>query len=367
MSRIKVGIIGAGTISQVEHVPNLIRLRDKFEVVGIADPSRISRDFVARTYGVKAFAWPEELFGEEMDAVVIGSPDALHHEQVLAALARGLHVFCEKPLCYSPQDIDDIIKARDKAGKVVQVGYMKRFDPNYELALNSLPGTAQTLRYISVEVNDPDAWPFIGHYPVNRGADIPADLIEAVAARQLEQISRAIGSGASPMVRRGFAAAYASSLVHDVNAVHGLLDRLAVPDGKIVGGEIFAGGDGGQGAVRLLDGRALWNMVHLTVPALADYKERITLFFDDAVMELEFPSPWLNHQPTRLKISKSDGNTLARTELRAGFEEAFIEEMIGFWRAIVEGAPVRNPAEHARRDQALLCGLARHHMQGAAA
>jgi len=359
MSRVKVGVIGAGTISQVEHVPNLIRLRDKFELVGIADPSKTARDFITASYGVKGFETPEALFGEPLDAVVIGSPDMLHHEQVLAALDLGLHVFCEKPLCYSPEEIDDIIAARNEAGKVVQVGYMKRFDPNYQLALQHLPGTAQTLRYISVEVNDPDAWPFIRHHATGRGTDIARSMIEAAAAKQKTQIARAIGHQANAATVRGFATAYASALVHDVNAVHGMLDVLGVPDGTIVGAEIFANGDGGQGAVRLLDGQALWNMAHLSVPALADYKERITLFFDDAIMALEFPSPWLNHQPTRVTVKKSDGHTLSRTELRAGFEEAFVEEMIGFWGAIVNGDKVRNPAEDARRDQALLCGLGR--------
>ena len=100
--------------------------------------------------------------------MVIASPDALHREQILAAFAKGLHVFCEKPLCYGVDDIDDVIAARDKAGKVLQVGYMKRFDPSYEAALKLLPGTAKTLRYISVEVNDPDAWPFVRHYALAR-------------------------------------------------------------------------------------------------------------------------------------------------------------------------------------------------------
>ena len=160
---------------------------------------------------------------------------------------------------------------------------------------------------------------------------------------------------------RGFTAAYCSSLVHDVNAVHGLLDGLGVPDGEIAGAQLFAGGEGGQGAVRLLGGRALWNMVHLKVPALADYREHITFYFDEGILELEFPSPWLNHQPTRLTVKKSDGYTLVREDVRTGYEEAFIEELKGFWSAIVEGKGVRNTAEQARRDMRLLSGLAQFH------
>ena len=113
--------------------------------------------------------------------------------------------------------------------------------------------------------------------------------------------------------------------------------------------------------MRLLGGKALWNMVHLKVPSLADYREHITFYFDDAVLELEFPSPWLNHQPTRLTIKKSVGHILASEDVRTGFEEAFIEELKGFWSAIVEGKPVRNTAEQARRDMNLLGGLAQYH------
>jgi predicted dehydrogenase len=361
MSRIRVGVIGAGMISQVEHIPNLLRLGDLFELVGVADPSKISREYVSEIHGIANFATPDHLFDQNLNAVVIGSPDPLHHEQVLAALGRGLHVFCEKPLCYSPQEIAEIVAARDKAGKVMQVGYMKRFDPSYRLALASLPGTAKTLRSVSVEVNDPDAWPFIAHQRYKRGSDIPKELIAATVAKQKQQVERAVGMPLTDLAFRGFTGAYSSALIHDVNAVHGLLDALGVPDGEIVGAQIFANGDGGQGAVKLLDGQALWTMTHLTVPKLADYKERITLFFDDASLELEFPSPWLNHHPTRLTIKTSDGLTLSKRDLRAGYGEAFIEELRGFWGAI-NGDEVVNRPEHAARDQALLIALTRQHL-----
>ena len=105
-------------------------------------------------------------------------------------------------------------------------------------------------------------------------------------------------------------------------------------------------------------GVRVWSMTHLTVPALADYSERIALYFDHALLELVFPSPWLNHQPTRLAIRRSDGHELRTEEVRTGFEEAYVRELEGFWASAVEGAPVRNSFEHARRDQKLLCALA---------
>jgi predicted dehydrogenase len=364
VKRIRIAVIGAGGVAQVEHIPNLLRLKHRFDVVGVYDPSPKVRFFIADEYGLAAFDEFDALLALPLDAVVIASPDALHKEQILAAFVRGLHVFCEKPLCYAVADMDEVVAARDRAGKLLQVGYMKRFDPSYEMALTRLPGTANTLRYISVEVHDPDAWPFFRHHNWLRGDDVPEGLVAEAKSKQREQVARAVSGLDDVADYKGFTGPYCSSIVHDVNAVHGLLDVLGIGDGEIVGAELFAKGEGGQGAVRLLGGQALWNMVHLAVPKLADYRERIAIYFDDAVLELEFPSPYLNHQPTRLSIRSSDGHVLSTEDIRTGFEEAFLEELKGFWSAVAEGAPVRNTAEQARRDMKLLAGLADFYLAG---
>jgi predicted dehydrogenase len=363
MGRIRVGVIGAGGIAQIEHVPNLLRLAPLFEVKGVCDPSGVARNFIAERTGLATFENIAQLFELKLDAVVIASPDALHKEHVLAALAHGLHVFCEKPLCYSSQDIAELIAARDKAKCLLQVGYMKRFDPAFEAALDLLPGSAQTLRHISVEVNDPDAWPFIRHHDWRRGDDVAKSLIADVAKKQKEQVARAVGVKLDDVSYRGFCNAYCSSLVHDVNAVHGLLDRLGIEDGEIAGAALYAGGDGGHGSVKLLAGQALWSMTHLTVPRLPEYCERITLYFNDASLELEFPSPWLNHQPTKLTVKRGNDHRLIVEDIRVGFEEAFVEELKGFAAMIKGDAAQRNTAEEAARDMDLLCGLARFHAE----
>src|SRR5262245_30484293 len=326
MGRIRIGVIGAGGIAQIEHVPNLLRLKDRFEVRGVCDPSRTARAFITERYSLATFESVEQLLHQPLDALVIASPDPLHKEHVLQALEHGLHVFCEKPLCYSSLDIKELIAALDKAKRVLQAGYMKRFDPAYEAALELLPKTASGLRHISVEVNDPDAWPFIRHHDWRKGEDVPKTLIDEVLAKQKAQVSRAIGAEADAVTVRGFCTAYSSALVHDVNAVHGVLDRLGIESGETVGADLYAGGDGGHGSVRLLGGQALWTMTHLTVPLLPDYRERITLYFDDAAIELEFPSPYLNHQPTRLTVKRGSKHRLHVEDIRSGYAEAFIEE-----------------------------------------
>ena len=357
--RIRIGVIGAGLIAQWEHIPNLIRLADRFRLVGIADPSPAARRFVERQFGLKAFPDSDALLAEPLDAVIVASPDFTHVGETLKALSRRLHVFCEKPLCYGPAEADRIAAARTAAGTVVQVGYMKRFDPSYEACLDLLD-EAGTLRYVAVEVTDPDSWPFAEIHPHALVNDLPEDMILDGQRAKAAQVAAALGFEPVPEVRAGFSGSFASSLVHDVNLTFGLLDRLGVPDGEIVAATFFAGGSGGLGTVRLLDGDAVWQMAHVALSGVAEYRERIALHFEERIVELAFPSPYLNHAPTRLSVRRSDGRRLETRDIRPGYGEAFVRELEAFWSAIVTGAPVRNPIEQARRDQALLCGLARH-------
>jgi predicted dehydrogenase len=357
--RLRIGVAGAGLIAQVEHLPNLVALPDRFDLVAVADPSAAVRDAVAGRYGVRAHADVEALLGERLDAIVVAVPDALHAGTVLHALEAGLHVLCEKPLCIDDADYARIAEARDRAGRVVQVGYMKRFDPNYEAALAELPGDgASTLRYLSVEVHDPDAWPFVAHRPLTRADDVPPALGEETRAALHRQAVAALGVEPAAEALAGFTNTLMSGVVHCVNAGHGLLDRMGVPDGEVVGGAIWREGEGAAGEVRLLGGRAHWRFCQVLVPHVALYRERYSLWFDDRIVELEFPAPYLNHQQTRLTVLRSDGRRLESRTVAAGFEEAFVRELEGFHDAICGVAAQRNPVEEARRDARLLRAVA---------
>ena len=53
MQRLKVGVIGAGGIAQIEHIPNLMKLKRQFEILGVCDPSAKARAFVSEEFGSK--------------------------------------------------------------------------------------------------------------------------------------------------------------------------------------------------------------------------------------------------------------------------------------------------------------------------
>ena len=356
--RLNIGVVGGGLIAQVEHIPNLLALRAKFKLVAVSDPSATVRAGLAERFEVMTVIDAADLLALNLDAVLIAAPDPWHADLASRAMEAGLHVFCEKPLCYGLAELDALIATQARTGVVLQVGYMKRFDPSYEAALDLIGGKGERLRYLSVEVHDPDAWPFVAHQPLIVGTDVPQNLIAMTGERRRTQVEAALGFVPSETIFRGFAGAYCSALVHDVNAVHGLLDGLGLATGRVKGAALFAGGSGGQAAVDLRDGEALWTMTHVEVPKVADYAERISLYFEDEIVELVFSAPYLNHHPTQLLHRCSTGGRLDSITIRPSFEKSFARQLDHFWACIVRGASPRNTVAEARRDQALLIAMA---------
>ncbi|MGD0202071.1 MAG: Gfo/Idh/MocA family oxidoreductase, partial [Bryobacteraceae bacterium] len=76
----------------------------------------------------------EVLADPSIDAVFIATPEHLHHQMALAALAAGKHIYLEKPLAHTIEEGWDIVNAAEKAGKVVQVGTQNRSNSLYLMA-----------------------------------------------------------------------------------------------------------------------------------------------------------------------------------------------------------------------------------------
>lgn len=357
MSRLRIGVFGAGMVAQVEHVPNLVHLREKFDLVAVADPSAKARDFMATRFGVATDPDLDALLARKLDAVLIAAPDFAHVSAVEKVLKAGLHVLAEKPLCYDPKDAERLAQAQKAAGKVVQIAYMKRFDQSYAAALGLIEGLGAKLRYISVEKTEPDAGYQMGHHFYRASDDVTPEMIAAGRAETERQVTAALGKSISGAVFRGYTGAFCSSLVHDVNLVHGFLDHLGIDKVEARAAHVFAGAEGASATMRVGGDQALWQMVHINVPHLAEYRERVALHFEDRIVELIFPAPYLNHQPTRLIVQRSNGHRYETTEIRDGFAEPYIAELEGFHAAVTKGETVKTGIAHAAKDMTLIASI----------
>jgi predicted dehydrogenase len=236
----------------------------------------------------------------------------------------------------------------------VQVGTMKRYDPAYERMLGELPDSAETLRYVNVVVNDPEFEPYFGSEIV-RGADVPRELIEATHRGEAEQVEEAVGAG-DPDTVRAFSESYLGSMIHDLNVVHGLLERLGEPlPAQVVDGAWWNDGRAVSGAMRLANG-ARAELAWIQLLATHEYDERVTFFFDEAVHSLHFPSPWLKQQPTVYRLAERRDGANAVQQWTA-HEEAFSRELDHFRACVTEGAACRTPPEQARLDIEVLTAM----------
>ena len=131
---LKIGVIGTGMIGR-DHTRRIQQVLAGAEVVALSDVNLASAESVRADLAphAKLYETGEELIAApEVDAVLVTSWGATHEPYVLAAVAAGKPVFCEKPLATTAEGARRIVEAEVAHGKrLVQVGFMRRYDAGY--------------------------------------------------------------------------------------------------------------------------------------------------------------------------------------------------------------------------------------------
>jgi myo-inositol 2-dehydrogenase / D-chiro-inositol 1-dehydrogenase len=131
--KVKMAVIGTGRMGSV-HVRNITRLIPDVDLVAICDIRLEVAQAVADELGIKRVVqdYHELLAAPDIEAILIATSTDTHAFIMKDVAKAGKHIFCEKPLALELDKIDEVLKAVEKAGVKLQVGFNRRFDKSYQ-------------------------------------------------------------------------------------------------------------------------------------------------------------------------------------------------------------------------------------------
>jgi predicted dehydrogenase len=134
MKKIGCGVIGPGSIAEIAHLPS-INANPKSELIAVCSPSLEEAKAAAKKWGAKRWYddYEKMVKDEEVDAVIIASPDRYHCPQTIAAAEAGKHVICEKPLACTNKEAWMMVDVCKKAGTMLMTACNHRFWLQHEI------------------------------------------------------------------------------------------------------------------------------------------------------------------------------------------------------------------------------------------
>ncbi|MFC7249837.1 Gfo/Idh/MocA family protein [Halomicroarcula sp. GCM10025324] len=151
---VRVGVVGCGFIGRA--VGGEFRRDDRATVVAITEPDAETRTDA----GTELRIPPRNRYGDyermlvaaDLDAVLVATPHTLHYEQVVAAMDRGLHVLCEKPLATDLSHAEDLADRAERADEVLMVGYQRHLEAGFREAHTRWASGDAEPRFITAEI-----------------------------------------------------------------------------------------------------------------------------------------------------------------------------------------------------------------------
>lgn len=361
--RVRVGVVGLGAVAQAVHLPLLDRRGEQFEIAAIADLSRTLVTTIGERYRV---AEAERYLGidallesDVIDALVVLTSGS-HGAATLAGLDRGLPVLVEKPLAYTLAEADAIAarlveqpadEGKERTGAArLQLGYMKLHDPAVVRALEVGAETSQPepIRSIEVTVLHPTSESQLAHARLLPPArDVSKEVVASLQAEDHRLVEAALGPAAAAAIGPLYSGILLGSVVHDLAIVRAFagdpvgIDSVDVwPDGAWPPSVAATGRLAGGGRLSIR-----WHFL----PDYPAYREEVRVVREGSTIELEFPSPYLLHAPTALRITETD-RAARRDIVVSSVVEAFEEELLAFHALVVDGTPPPSGVAAGRAD-----------------
>jgi predicted dehydrogenase len=345
---IRVGVVGCGLIAQTMHLRVLAELPE-FEVSAVCDVDPVVAEAVRVRYGAGTCVGSfEELVAlPQVDAVLVATPD--HYPPALAALANGKHLLVEKPLCWTPSQGAELVEAARDADVVAMVGYMRRYDAAYELALEQLQRSGR-IRY--GRIHD-----FACRFDKDRPLYDLAVSSNDTGPRHDFQLHRAqIDVALGPEEAERFRAHYFMLLMfgsHDLSMARGIFG----PPSEVTTAHAF---DDVSLAVSLgYPGSGPCVLELSTGTRYEWFDEEIWLYGDEESVMLHLSDPFVQYARSSVTVRGRQDDGYTDHVFTSGHADAFRREWMHFSHCIREGGQPRTPLEDGLADLELAVEIVR--------
>ncbi|MCJ1431590.1 hypothetical protein MMC27_000945 [Xylographa pallens] len=354
--KLRVGILGAGEVAQVIHLPTLTLLSSLFTLTSICDISPQTASHCATKFHIPhhTTSAPELLTHPSVDVVFVLTSDEYHAPYTIAALRAGKHVFVEKPLTLSLPSAHSILAAEAAApnGARVFVGYMRRYAPSFVRAFHAEVQTIPRILYARVrDIIGPNA------YFVNQSGTEPvrlADYPEGADAERQERVGALVTEAWAGREVTPERTAYTRFLgglgSHDLSlmreALGGLperVDAVAVHPPFYNALMTYRNRGGAKEAFAVV--------YESGVDDVPRFDAHVAVYGERKSVEIRYDTPFVKGLPIVVVVEeKGEGGEKVRREVMSSYEDAYTAEMRELWGCLVEGKECKTTVKDALED-----------------
>lgn len=358
---LKVGIIGAGEVAQVIHLPTLTLLSHLYQIVSIYDISLPLSQHCAAKFNIpKVESDPQNiLYDSRVDVVFVLTSDEFHHTYTIAALQAGKNVMVEKPLTLSLPMAQKIIEAEKESKGRVFVGYMRRYAPSFTGAFKREVASIPKILYARVrDMSGPNAF-FVdqsGTFPIKADPkDIPASSIRA-SETVLQILYRGAFPGASEVTdeMKKYCRFLGSLGSHDLS-----LMREALGGGVVNSVEGVSVNDPFYSAIFTFpspsssaDSREKFSVTYESgIDSIPDFDAHLAIYGSNKRVSIQYDSPYVKGLPIKVRVEEVNeyGEKQVR-EILSSYEDAYTAELMEMYECFVNGKKIKTSVEDAVED-----------------
>jgi len=193
---VRLGLIGCGRIGRL-HARNLVHRVSGAQLLAVSDVNPQAARELALELGVDYTLDYRDLLTKELDGVLVCTSTDTHRQVVIDACEAGKNIFCEKPLARTLEEVEEMLAAVKRAGVKLQVGFNRRFDPNFSQAKKEISsGTIGRPLLLKITSRDPD-FPSIEYLKISGGVWVDMTIHDFDMARYLmgEEVEEVYSTG----------------------------------------------------------------------------------------------------------------------------------------------------------------------------